>query len=731
MSFAESEVCPQVFNSLDILAGKVQCKAICPNGWVLVRDVNPQTGIYICQNPQNPNQICKYFNPVCKTQSPTRKLIEQTYKEVQKNLFWHNLGAILTDVAPEGLDFPSWWIKVITLEPDASEKIVAYWGELNKKNTELAQDLELFPYVVSELLKALSFTAFALSVLAGIFTFGPFVYRKYQEALKQYKPPIQYVFSELKTPLFAYFLMVVLFATPLPRKIETDQGEIRYFYPIIVDWVRDLLLFTTERANDLSHRLNMLLIEHSIHRLYGGLEWKLKNTQLLEDFHKEEFLRYSQIYNKCVEDYGIRNFRSVNNLDDLSPLSDAVNPPDPYTCYYAQGYRESEMKKYLYYSQLEKYYKDLLQKVIEAGFKDKVIKRFAILENQLGWLSTPVLYPLMRIEIANIAREEVKDNLEEDLYEKLMQVQEEYIRLTGDWKKQNPPPWYRERGTVENGFAEDTGLLGSVLVYITRIGVLTSLPPGSFIDKFLDSLVLTKDKEGRTKISGVLMKIMDTIISVASSIFPVLKGLDLAKASVGTLLTIGVFIVKKLVAYYVALAILAFLPLFVIVLATLFRFAIYTWKTVTMVISIPFIIFKAIVNRSGEAFLEFGTKVLDLSLFPFYLLAMVGISFLVVDLAPLLLYKLPDIFLEEFYEVKTAEMFFANPLKVFLFLLASSFSALSFYLAQVASAIVVGYMVYSAPDIIKEWSGEIIPERARAQIITPLKEKIFSRIFPF
>ena len=724
--------CPKVFSELDLQS--LKCEAICPQGWNLVKAIDPQTGAYACQDPNNPEHICHYINPVCsKSANPAVEFAKALEELAKEKIFWQNLGSVSTDVSNNGVDFPQWWIRALTLDPDVYSSLQAYWGKFNDQKSEMATTIKFTREFISKATKIVAFGAFFLSALLGSLFLGKFYYSKLEEAKRIGHNPQSYALAELKKPLLGFATMLFLFNLPIPHTSKNQSGEeTKVYYPAVVSIAREILLWGNSLANELSHAINQMTIAYTLDQVFKALHWKIKLTELQKNYWFEEYTRLSDFVIECKQAYGLSitdTFQNhINELDELTPYPPYTKQtaPDPWTCYMDEGYMNRARKNWYYYTKLYNYYYNLEAKILqETGFEDAVIKKIVVLEKQLGWLSTPIVAPLMKLKAVELLQEKVKENVEKDLYEQLEQVRDEYIRIGPGAKEPKVPPWYQKAENLNRGFSEDEGLLGDIAVFLAKVGVFTSLPPGNFIDNFLNSILYKKDEAGNTVVRNGLMKIFSYL---EDAVFLFTGGFGKITLSA---LPPALFVIKKIIAYYLAIAVLAILPLVAITLATLFRFFIYSYRIVVMVASSPFVIFKSLLNQNERAIVEFSFKVVDLALTPSILIVFVGISFLAIAMSQVLLFELPDVFLQSFYQFYTENMAFYNPTKWILFFFASTLSALFFYIAKVGAILVVSYIIFFAPDLVKEWVGSLFPEERRAQIISPLKERVLSKFFPF
>jgi hypothetical protein len=709
------------------------CSPVCPEGWKLIGTFDPKTGAYSCQDPDDPNHICQYVNPACRLDiyDTGKGIASQIYSETEKKVFWNALGVKDFQTLSNGLSFPEWWVHLLTLDPDVYQKIHAYWNELNNSDSSFALVVKYTSKFISEAARVLADIAI---ILAGVLGLGGALKIGWDTHIATTKNPgldfSHEYFTNIKGKALGFFLSAAFFTFPVYHKVPNPEtgGYETYYYPLVVDVVRTFWTWGNEWANKLAHKENELFVEYIIDREFKSFEALINLHKKLQSYTESQIdILDRNLLQKCEEAYGKVNWDEVD-ISTLTPLPNySGEAPTPAQCYTGYQTLKRLVREYNYHKKKVEEYTKLLKDILdETKFKEDVIAEIVKFEKMTGWLSASLI-PIY----ASYAPSVLEDRLQDS--EQYQEVREKYIKLgyIYGWSKVNAP-WKPEDNSEVQTFSDDKNFITKMFIYLGRIAVFTQLPPGSFIDQALTKIIIgsgEKKKDAKT----MLDRIKDIVVKVLTKVpFVPTSWLSFS----GMITSISLVIVIKFIAYVIAVALLGFLPFIAIIIATLFRFVVYSVRVLTSIVAALFLIVKVATGQGWNAVAQFLGNVIEYTFYPLYIVTGIGIAMLVSSMMDILMFKLPDLFLNgvahiaylknegDFIVVRLIE-------NTFWFFVFTVFSSLFFYFAKIAATLASFYVVYNSPELIKEWIGDLFGPQARSQVVSYLKEHFVGRFLRF
>jgi hypothetical protein len=543
--------CPQI--QLSAFGG--QCKAVCPSGWELSQDINPQTGEYECQKDYG-SWKCVYVNPFCNAniqQVISQYPLQQVFKQFS-----------LTETV----------IRLATVDPEVYQLISK---DLSLQTTSLPFFAKAFNYL-TPLFEQTAFFLFqiALSLYLAFHLFRKTVLHLKGE--RTFERPIS-------DTIVKGFLVFMLFGLPVYPSSNTDVAPV----PVVVGLVRTALL----NVNNVATQVADFLIKLYADTVYNGT---VRDIDLLERYylvfrgviykqHIEVRKKYDQM---CVipsddpqdasnPEYYIVNDKELRQIRFNPSVKDALQ-----RAIYCRrlamtlvGYMRMETTA----SQFLKQLRDLKQDIVSKKnvILTRVYQDAEELTNRTGFIATGVELPILHFLI----NKEILSHIKETVY--------------------SQSAFFVSNKPLDRQFEG--------LKQILPASIIVSIPP--FSDLFY--LIKTIAEAGIDFVVQPLKYVLIGLALVPIGIVGILV-LTVANLILSIAGKVASTIIAFKITYYIAMITLPLIAIIGISLATLFRFIFFFVDLVVFVWSIPFSITAIVTGQAEDTLRKFVEEVMKFAL---------------------------------------------------------------------------------------------------------------------
>ena len=373
-----------------------ECKAVCPEGFWLLKDIDPDTGVYVCRSKGLMLGLtywdCQYINPFCGKEGEKISLEDNP---ISKFLSKHSL----TDIG----------LRLATLDPQFYEEI--------KQNILLRKyNLPFFVEAFHFLTPIFENLALLLFQFALFFFIAHALFRR----AVNYLAGSQYAFDRPISDMVARGLFIfLLFALPISSTANLKNAPAPV--PLAVNVARNFVLEMNNLATWVSKELTLLYGKGIFSNTMIGLNVLDRYLKIKENIVKREIKKLNKKFQvECVKPYvkynGIDNPQNVSFMvsDEELKAFKFGTPNDYQRALYCRSLEmrlrdlSEVFKFYFYQDQSLKGIKTKIsekQKLVLSNLKKEVNK----LVKKMGFLSSsiliPELYLIVNQQISNIIGE--------------------------------------------------------------------------------------------------------------------------------------------------------------------------------------------------------------------------------------------------------------------------------------------------------------------------------------
>ena len=623
-----------------------ECKAVCPQGFWLLKDIDPNTGIYVCRSKSLMVGLnywdCVYINPFCGKEGAKISLEDNP---ISKFLSKHSL----TDIG----------LRLATLDPQLFKEA--------KENLALQKyNLPFFVEAFHFLTPIFENLALIMFQLALFFFVAHALFRR----TVNYLSGSRYAFDRPLADTIARGIFIfLLFALPVSStaNLKNEPAPV----PLAVNVVRDVILDMNNLATWIAGKLTLLYGKGIFENALIGIDTLNKYLQVKEQVVKKEIQRLSTKFQKeCIEPYakynGIDNPKNITFIisdEELKGIKFGTNNDYQHALYC----RSLEMKlKGLV--EVFKFYTSQQQALINLRdeIKKKEDKMLEILKkeinkliNQMGFLASSILIP--------------------ELY---LVVNQQISEIIGKSTKGIPIyKWGIEKTSLKNSLDEKFKGLSSIL----PASFIIAIPPFNELFFTLKKLI-----EAGIHIAIDPIKNLLGLITFIPFIGGWIAGflMETLGYFVGLLANASSTILAFVITLFIATMLFPFLIIVAIMIATAIRFIFLLKDLAIFVWSMPFNIMLIFTSTSDDALKRFIEDVVRYSLTIVLIAISPVFGILLMIFSHLVLFGILGIGLEHLIQTSNIVV------KTFIYVL----SALIYVAGEIFTAYFALQLTFKAPD---------------------------------
>lgn len=634
--------CPNV----PITEYHAKCKAVCPQGFWLLKDIDPNTGVYVCRSNTPAVGLnywdCVYINPFCGKEGAKISLEDNP---ISKFLSKHSL----TDIG----------LRLATLDPQLFKEA--------KENLALQKyNLPFFVEAFHFLTPIFENLALIMFQLALFFFVAHALFRR----TINYLAGNRYAFDRpIADTISKGIFIFLLFALPISStgNLKNSPAPV----PLAVNVMRDVILDMNNLATWIAGKLTLLYGKGIFENSLIGINTLNKYLQAKEQIVKKEIQRLStEFQKKCIEPYvkynGIDNPKNITFMvsdEELKGFKFGTNNDYQYALYC----RSLEMRLkgttevFKFYATQRQSLNNIKTKIEEK--KRKILgnlkKDTNKLINQMGFLASSILIP--------------------ELY---LVVNQQISEIIGKSTQGMPVyKWGIEKTSLKNTLDEKFKGLSSIL----PASFIIAIPPFNELFFTLKKLI-----EAGIHIAIDPIKNLLGLITFIPFIGGWIAGflMETLGYFAGLLANPSSTVLAFVITLFIATMLFPFLVIVAIMIATAIRFIFLLKDLAIFVWSMPFNIMLIFTSTSEEALKRFIEDVVRYSLTIILIAISPVFGILLMIFSHLILFGILGIGLEHLMQTSNIVV------KTFIYVL----SAVIYVAGEIFTAFYSLKIVFNAPD---------------------------------